>query len=129
MGDVACAEANARVPHATPTALLFCLSGTLAVFVVTAFMHGLSPGFYLFFLHLAAYDMIEQAWLKCDLKIPRSFPGAEKVIVVVRHILTVRLFEYIVVPHHLPQATVADCFAVWSTLGYSGKFLKFWSTR
>jgi len=93
---------------------------TFAVFAVTAFMHGLSPGFYLFFLHLAAADMVEQAWLSTDLKIPRSFPGAERIIAVVRHFFMFRLLEYIVVPHHLPKATVADCFKVWSTLGYSG---------
>lgn len=93
---------------------------SMAVFVVTAFLHGLSPGYYVFFVHLAIFDAVEQAWLSTDLKLPRPFAGAETVITVVRHILTIRIFEYIVVPFDLPKATISDCFQVWSTLGYSG---------
>eukprot|EP00039_Didymoeca_costata_P028283 m.20557 g.20557 ORF g.20557 m.20557 type:complete len:459 (+) comp6876_c0_seq1:101-1477(+) len=87
---------------------------SFALFTVTAYVHGLSPGFYLFFFNLAILDVLEKKSQHLFV-----YEGPKYLMVVVRYMIVFRAFEYIVVPFHIPTASLWECVLVWQTLGFS----------
>eukprot|EP00040_Diaphanoeca_grandis_P002974 m.23277 g.23277 ORF g.23277 m.23277 type:complete len:517 (-) comp14150_c0_seq1:65-1615(-) len=94
---------------------------TSVVFVVSAYMHGISMGFYFFFVQLAIFDLTNKRWQNMNWTPPfKSILLFRWFYILLNYNLVFRCTEYFVFSFHMPSAGLDDIYSIYSTLGFWG---------
>jgi len=94
---------------------------TIVVFIVSAYMHGISVGFYAFFVHLAIFDYATKRWQNMAWSPPfKSVAPLRWLYLLMHYNLVYRLVEYFVFSFHMPSSDLNDLWTIYNTLGYFG---------